>query len=805
MTTQTNIDFDRPAGSRRARVAARGRGLCIHIAAILCASGVYIAAGRVVPAADAIPIPPHGPPSCLGSFQYTGTEVACAVPPGITALHIVAAGGSGGNGGAWAGAVQRDLSGVYGGERFFIYVGGNGGSPAGGWNGGGNGGGLAGGGGGASDVRQDVDDLEHRVVVAAGGGGGGQALNGAGGGLGGSAWVTADGGAGGTVGSGGGGGGGTQNAGGAGGGNLPVLSGPGLFGGFGSGGAGGAASAFPPPFPQGAGGGAGGGGYFGGGGGGGDIGPGGGGGAGSNYPAHDVVTPPQGVIAIPGPPGVTISAPVPLVSNPPTIGGTAVQGELVSESHATWANGPVSSYSYQWLRCNSAGANCVPIPGETSQVYRVTAADVGSALAVTEAVSNFYGASAPAQSAATAPIVSAVPANTRPPTIDGPAVEGQSLSEVDGSWTNNPFSHSYQWARCDTSGSHCVQIPGATGQTYASGPADVGSTLAVSDTAHNSVGASAPVRSDATSPVKSAVPVNVAAPTVVGPAVAGQTLAVQRGVWANAPATFQYQWLRCDGNGAGCQPIGGQTGLGDTLTGQDVGSTIKVQEVAVNGYGAGPPASSLATGPVVDALLTVQAYALVGTTGSIVPGPVASFSQYGASHASPGSYSATISWGDGTSTQGAVLQGRLGNYLVDASHAYAKVGNYTLAVRVTAATGAAAQSTNRVSVFAAAVCPKASAAKGRNCLGEISLPAGCLAPGAGLHVAIPPTGNIRSVHYAIDDRTRWIAGAGPRFAASLPTAGLTGGTHRLTARIAFRSGRPPRLAKTRRFAICGVT
>jgi hypothetical protein len=282
----------------------------------------------------------------------------------------------------------------------------------------------------------------------------------------------------------------------------------------------------------------------------------------------------------------------------------------------------------------------------------------------------------------------------------------------------------------------------------------------------------------------------------------GQALAAQRGIWANGPTLFQYQWLRCNLGGVNCKPVAGQTRLTYSLTGQDVGSTLKVQEVAVNVWGSSSPASSTASGPVVDAPLAVQAYALVGTVGGVVPGPIASFSQPGASHAVPGGYSAAISWGDGTTGRGGVIAGRSGGYLVDASHAYARPGNYSLTVRVTARTGATAQSTNRVSVFAAAVCPKGSAAKGHNCLGQISLPAGCLAAGSKLRVSIPSPLGIRRVSYSIDRGGKAIGGSGRRFVAALPTAGLTSGTHHLTARITFRSGHPPRASKTRPFAIC---
>ena len=398
---------------------------------------------------------------------------------------------------------------------------------------------------------------------------------------------------------------------------------------------------------------------------------------------------------------------------------------------------------------------------------------------------------------------SPLPQDTGRPTIQGLAVEGQTLTEVGASWSNGPLSSfAYQWARCDGSGSQCAAIPGATAVSYTVGPADVGATLEVSESARNNYGWSSPAWSDPTTLVKSAAPVNVAPPTVVGPAVAGQTLAVQRGVWANGPTTFQYQWFRCTATGANCRTVGGQTGLSYGLTGQDVGSTIKVQEIGVNGWGASAPAISAAAGPVVDAPLAVQAYALVGLTASIVPGPVASFSQSGEAGVGPGSYTATISWGDGSHSRGSVIVRHPGGYLVNGAHAYAKRGNYTVAVRVTAASGASSVGTNRVSVFTAAVCPKGSAARHQNCLGDVALPSGCVAPGTSLRLAIPSAGTIASVGYVIDHGSKFVEGRGRRFAAALSTVGLKSGTHRLIARVTYRTGRPRRLYKDRSFAVC---
>jgi hypothetical protein len=64
---------------------------------------------------------------------------------------------------------------------------------------------------------------------------------------------------------------------------------------------------------------------------------------------------------------------------------------------------------------------------------------------------------------------------TLPTTTGIPAV-GQGLGFTSGVWTN-PHTFSYQWRRCNTGGSGCVDIPGATNGAYLVTASDVGSTL----------------------------------------------------------------------------------------------------------------------------------------------------------------------------------------------------------------------------------------------------------------------------------------------------------------------------------------
>jgi hypothetical protein len=193
--------------------------------------------------------------------------------------------------------------------------------------------------------------------------------------------------------------------------------------------------------------------------------------------------------------------PPPINTAPPTITGTAQQGQTLTEHNGTWENSP-TSFTYQWLQCDSLGTSCLPIAGATGQTYVPVAADVGHTIAVQETASNSGGAGSPATSTATAVVIAAQPVNTAPPTITGTAQQGQTLTEHNGSWTNEPTSFTYQWQRCDTSGANCSPITDATAQTYALGSADVGSTLRVTVIASNAGGSSTPVSSAQTAVVQ---------------------------------------------------------------------------------------------------------------------------------------------------------------------------------------------------------------------------------------------------------------------------------------------------------------
>jgi len=186
------------------------------------------------------------------------------------------------------------------------------------------------------------------------------------------------------------------------------------------------------------------------------------------------------------------SASPPVNTAQPSISGTTREGEVLSANPGAWKNAP-SSYNYQWERCDSKGNNCTSIVGATAPRYTLTRDDVNHHMRITVTAHNSAGA-ASAVSAQSSLVTAGGtgPTNTSPPVISGSAQEGLVLSADKGQWNGqNPISYAYQWQRCDMAGASCADVPGATGQSYTLGVADVAHTMRVRVTASNSRGSHA--------------------------------------------------------------------------------------------------------------------------------------------------------------------------------------------------------------------------------------------------------------------------------------------------------------------------
>jgi hypothetical protein len=179
----------------------------------------------------------------------------------------------------------------------------------------------------------------------------------------------------------------------------------------------------------------------------------------------------------------------------------------------------------------------------------------------------------------------AAPQSTSQPTIEGKFQVGETLTTDNGAWSNSPTSFTYEWQRCNTSGTGCTEITGATTRTYKLVAADVDHTVKVLVTAAN-VDGKATAGSDA-SPVisDSSAPRNTARPAITGKAQVGESLEVSNGTWTGGATSFTYQWQRCDENGGDCADVSGATAKTYGVRTADQGKTMRAEVTAHNSAG----------------------------------------------------------------------------------------------------------------------------------------------------------------------------------------------------------------------------
>lgn len=122
---------------------------------------------------------------------------------------------------------------------------------------------------------------------------------------------------------------------------------------------------------------------------------------------------------------------VPLV-NSASLTGTTTEGQTLTGANGIIVGGYPMTLTQQWQRCNSSGASCSNITGETATTYLLAAADVGNTIKYTKTATNSAGAST-----ATSAASSVIAAASSPVEFD----EVSTASQVSGtslSWTHTP-------------------------------------------------------------------------------------------------------------------------------------------------------------------------------------------------------------------------------------------------------------------------------------------------------------------------------------------------------------------------------
>ncbi|MDQ3024166.1 MAG: hypothetical protein M3R04_07275, partial [bacterium] len=198
----------------------------------------------------------------------------------------------------------------------------------------------------------------------------------------------------------------------------------------------------------------------------------------------------------------------------PVINGSLVVGNSLTGTTGTWTGTP-TNYIYQWL------ANGTEIAGAISAGYTLTSAELAKTIAFRVIATNI-GGSTTATSAVTTAVVPVAPANTSLPTISGTAMEGNTLTGANGTWTGSPTGYAYQWR------ANGVNITGASNPTYVLTAADVGKTITFRVTATNAGGStvatSASTAAVTAAPVPTLPPANTSVPVISGTLVVGSVL-----------------------------------------------------------------------------------------------------------------------------------------------------------------------------------------------------------------------------------------------------------------------------------------
>jgi hypothetical protein len=199
--------------------------------------------------------------------------------------------------------------------------------------------------------------------------------------------------------------------------------------------------------------------------------------------------------------------------------------------------------------------------------------------------------------------------------VDGTPTVGTATTLTAGTYSPAPGSRSYQWRLCDSGGSSCADIGGATSATYTPVAGDVGHTLKVIETVSKAGYNNSSSTSAASATVINGDFSTTTAVAVNGTPTVGTATTLTAGTYSPTPGSRSYQWRLCDAGGGSCANISGATGSTYTPVAGDVGSTIRVVETVTKaGYNNGSSTSAASASVVNGDFSTTTAASISGTS-----------------------------------------------------------------------------------------------------------------------------------------------------------------------------------------------